>query len=189
MKTVSIAVEAALLSKAVRYAFLAEIDTADGLTHFWSGVGTLSYNSYSWLGLGLLGRISGMGETAEIRVAETSYELSGVDPANPELAKFLEQPVRGYLAKCWLAFMDENWAVIPDPIQIDETILDTASTRDGEDGTTTLVLTGHSAIFDFRQRRARSISHEEHLKDYPASTGFSRMPTEVADKTVIWTNA
>ena len=37
MKPVSIAVEAALLSKSMRYGFLAEIETADGLTYFWSG--------------------------------------------------------------------------------------------------------------------------------------------------------
>lgn len=188
MKTVSIAVESALLSKALRYGFLAEVDTAQGLTHFWSGVGTLVWDGYSWLGLGLLGRISGMGETAEVRTTETRYELSGIT-ANTELSKFLESPVRGRLARAWFAALDEKYQVIPDPIQIDETLLDTATVTTAEDLVSTLALIGTSAIFDFRRPKSLGITHEQQQLDFPGDTGFDRVPTEVADKQVSWTNS
>lgn len=158
-----------------------------GLTHFWSGVGKMRYDSYDWIGLGLLGRISGMGETAEVRIVETRYEMSGVASENPEISKFLDQPIRGYIAKTWFALLDENYRIIPDPIQIDETILDTATTVDAEDGTSTLVLIGESAIFNYRRPKSLAITHEQHQLDFPGSTGMSRIPTEVADKTISWT--
>lgn len=187
MKPVSIAVQAALLSKSMRYGFLAEIETADGLTYFWSGPGTLSYDGKSWLGLGALGRITGMGETAEVRTTETRYELSGISN-NTELSKFLEQPVRGFIAKAWFAVMDANGAVIPDPIQIDETLLDTATVATGEDLISTLILVGTSAIFDFRRPKTLGITHEQQQLDFPGDTGFDRIPTEVADKQISWTD-
>jgi len=187
VRTVSIAVEAALLSKSMRYGFLAEVETSVGLTQFWSGPGTLSYDGKSWLGLGALGRISGMGETAEVRTTETRYELSGISN-NTELAKFLNNPVRGLLAKAWFALMDDQNQVIPDPIQIDETLLDTATVLTSENMISTLILVGTSAIFDFRRPKTLAITHEQQQLDYLGDTGFDRIPTEVADKQVSWTN-
>lgn len=187
MKSVSIAVEAALLSKSMRYGFLAEIETADGLTYFWSGPGTLSYDGQSWIGLGALGRISGMGETAEVRTTETRYELSGISN-NTALSSFLEEPVRGLLAKAWFAVMDDQGQVIPDPIQIDETLLDTATVATAEDLISTLILVGTSAIFDFRRPKTLGITNEQQELDYPGDTGFDRVPTEVADKQISWTD-
>lgn len=187
MKTLSIEAEKVLLSKAVRYCFLAEVNSSVGPSYFWSGVGSLDYDAKSWIGLGILGRISGMGETAEIRTVETSYEMSGIDSENPELSKFLDQPIRGYLAKAWFALLDESYRIIPDPIQIDETILDTPHTVDSKDGSSTLILNGQSAIFNYRRPKSLAITHEEQQANFPGSTGFSRIPTEVADKTVSWT--
>lgn len=187
MKTVSIAVEAALLSKSMRYGFLAEIVTAAGTVRCWSGAGTLSYNGQSWVGLGVLGRITGMGETAEVRTTETRYELSAISN-NAALSEFLDSPIRGNLAKAWFAVMDDQGVVIPDPIQIDETLLDTATVSTAEDLMSTLVLIGTSAIFDFRRGKSLAITNEQQQLDYPGDTGFDRIPTEVADKTVPWTN-
>lgn len=188
MKTISLEMDDALRSRAMRYGFLAEIETAGGTVRLWSGVGTLSWDGFDWLGLGRLGRISGMGETGEVRTVETRYELAGIND-NDSLSDFLDTPVRGYLARAWLALMDEDGAVIADPIQIDETVLDTATVSVQDDLSSVLILTGNSAIFDFRRAKALGITNEQQQQDFPGDTGFDRVPTEVADKTVSWTNA
>jgi len=84
--------------------------------------------------------------------------------------------------------MDEQGAVVPDPIQIDETLLDTASVVTGEDLISTLILVGTSAIFDFRRPKTLGITHEQQQLDFPGDTGFDRVPTEVADKQISWTD-
>lgn len=188
MKTVTLAVEQAILSKAVRHRFLAEIDTADGPQYMWSGAGTLTYDGHDWIGVGLLGRITGAGETAEVKVTETSYELSGITDLGA-LDAFLDNPIRGRIAKAWIAFFDDRERLIPDPLLIDESILDVPTTSVGEDGRAVLVLNATSAIFDFSRARALALTHEQAMADYPdgSDTGFNRIPTEVADKQISWT--
>lgn len=188
MKTLSLAMDDALRERALRYGFLAELDTADGTVRVWSGIGTLSWDGFDWKGLGRLGRISGMGETGEVRTVETRYELAGITD-NDELSDFLDTPVRGRMARAWLALMDEDGAVLEDPLQIDESVLDTATISIQDDLSSVLILTGNSAIFDFRRPRALGITNEQQQQDYPGDTGFDRIPTEVADKTVSWTNS
>lgn len=185
MKALAIAVQEQLLGRSIKLALLAEIDLASGTQRLWSGLGALSYGGFEWTGIGKLGRITGAGETTEIRVVETSYELSGVDDL-AALNTFLEVPIRNRSARAWLAVIGDDGAVIADPIQIDETILDTASMRHGEDGTAVLVLRGTSAIFDFRKPRGRYLTSEQLKEDYPGDTGFDRI-SGLAARTVSWT--
>ena len=186
MKVLSLAVDNALRDKSIRYGYLAEIDCFFGPQRFWSGLGTLSYGGFNWKGAGLLGSVGGVGETAEIRTNETHYVLSGITDT-VEISNFLTYPVRGYSAKAWLALMDENFRVMPDPILVDQSILDTASVSVADDLTSTLVLTATSAIFDFRRPVGLAITNEQQQIDFPGDTGFDRMPTEVADKVISWT--
>lgn len=187
MKALSIAMEAALAARSYRAAMLAEFVLADDTYRFWSGVGTLSYNGYDWLGVGRLGRITGAGETAEIRTTDTTYELAGISDF-PQLNAFLETPVRGRVARCWLALLDEDGVVIPDPILIDESILDTANPAFADDGTAVLGLAATSAMFNWKKPVARYITHEDQQADFAGDTGFNRIPTEVAPKQVAWTD-
>lgn len=184
MRALPIAVDDALRARATRLAVLAQVETATGSKYFWSGAGTLVHDGQNWTGVGRLGRVSGAGETAEVRTTETRYELSGV-PVNDDLDAFLNDPVRGLAARAWLAVMDENFAVLG-TVQIDETVLDTAGVAIGEDGSAALTLTGTSAIFDFRKPVSAYITHEQQQADYPGDTGFDRIPTEVADKKLVW---
>lgn len=185
MRALKIEASAALEAKAARVAILAEFVLAT--THrFWSGAGTLSYGGNNWTGVGRLGRISGAGETAEIRTTETGYELAGISDF-ASLNDFISAPIRGYRARAWLAFLDEGGVVIADPVLLDDSVLDTATPTFADDGTATLRLNATSAMFYWPKPVARYITHEDQQEDYPGDTGFNRIPTEVAAKQVAWT--
>lgn len=186
MKSLSIAVDNALRAGSLRLAMLAEFELTDATYRFWSGPGTLTWNGNDFLGVARLGRISGAGETAEIRTTETTYSLAGITDF-PELSEFLETPVRGCPARAWLALLDDDGAVIPDPILIDDSILDTATTVFAEDGSAVLNLNATSAVFYWQRPISRFITNEDQQVLYPGDTGFDRIPTEVASKQVSWT--
>lgn len=185
MKALTPAIDNLLRGNAMNMALLAQFDLASGTQRLWSGIGTLRYNGFNWASVGRLGRIVGAGETTEIRTTETSYELSGIVDL-VALNLFLATPVRGMRAKAWVAFLDSNERVISNPIQIDETILDTSAVIDNEDGTSTLSLRGTSAIFDFRKPVGRYITNEQLQADYPGDTGFDRI-SDGASRNISWT--
>ena len=96
-------------------------------------------------------------------------------------------PVRGKIARAWLAVLDDDGQVIADPILIDESILDTATPTFSVDGAAVLNLNATSAMFYWQRPIALFITNEDQQVAFPGDTGFDRIPTEVASKQVSWT--
>lgn len=186
MKTLTADFEAALRDKTLRVGFLAYIDHPSGPYYFWSGIGSLVYGGNTYVGISKLGRVQATGETSEVKTVDTSYQLLGAS-IDATAAAIIAQPIRGRIARFWFALFDEAWSIVSSPVLIDETILDHAVVSTGDDLTQVLSLNGTSAIFDFRRPARIAITNEQQQIDYPGDTGFDRIPTEVADKTVSWT--
>lgn len=186
MKDLGHGLETALRERHLRLGFLAEIEHEGGVGRYWSGVGTLTHDGHDWTSVGRMGRVTGMGETTEVRTTETRYELVGVT-VDPALEDFISSPVRNKVARCWLAFFSEGWRDVIGTLLVDETTLDHAMTSIDEGLNQTLALIGNSAIFDFRKPLGIAITNEQQQQDFAGDTGFDRIPTDVADKQVVWT--
>lgn len=187
MKDLSTDVDELMRGRSLRLAILAEFVLPSGDEfRFWSGAGTLTWDGEAFTGVARLGRVTGAGESAEIRTTETVYSLAGITEFE-SLNAFLEDPIRGGTAKAWLGFLDESEQVIEDPILLDESVLDTATPSFAEDGSAVLNLNATSAIFRWQKPIGRFITHEDQQELYPGDTGFDRIPTEVASKQVSWT--
>ena len=187
MKTLTPEFEAALESGSIKLAVLVEIDHPAGFVRFHSGIGTLTYGGNTFTGAGALGSIEGIGETAELRTTETRYSIIAPALDDDAMAIVLQSP-RGRAVKAWLALLDENWNVINAAIQLDHSIIENIESEIGDDGIQVLSLPATSAIFDFIRAIATAITNEAQQNDFPGDTGFDRMPTEVADKELQWTD-
>ena len=185
MKILTTAVDNLLRSSSLRGCLLVELDLPAATERMWSGIGTLTWNGNTFAGIGKLGHVVAAGETAELRTTETSYQMNGIIDATG-LNDFISNPVRGGIAKAWLAFLDDNEQVIASPIQIDQTVIDTANVHYAASGEATLTLRGTSAVFDFRRPRGRYLTNEQLQADYPGDTGFDRIP-KLANRVVSWT--
>ncbi len=145
----------------------------------------------TWKGLGQMGRISGLGQTAEVRTKETKYQLIGASVDAEVESQIADAGIAGNLARCWFSLFDENWNVIGDPILIDQTILDHGSIKQEKTAdmqmNEILTLHGQSAIFNLGSPSRLRATNEEQQKAFPGDTGFDRLPTEVADKEIKWT--
>jgi len=179
--------ELALESGALILAVLVEIDHPAGFVRVWSGIGSLVYNGNTYKGVGVLGRIEGIGETAEVRTTETRYSLIAPQLDADAMAIVL-QSCRGRLIKSWLALLDDEWNIIPDPVQLDESIIDNTESKISTDGTQIISMPATSAMFDFHRATSFAITNEQQQNDFPGDTGLDRMPTEVADKELQWTD-
>lgn len=187
MKTLTPDFAAALEGGSLKLGVLVEIDHPAGFVRLWSGIGSLAWNGNSFKGVGALGKIEGIGETTDIRTTETRYAL--IAPALDDDAKaIVMQSPRGRSVKAWAALLDDNWAVIPEPIQLDHSLIENIESSVGADGIQVLSLPATSAIFDFIRPSGAAITNEAQQTEFPGDTGFDRMPTEVADKELSWTN-
>lgn len=185
MIPLSLEMDAALDEASLRIAVLVEIDHPAGMVRAWSGVGSLDWNGNTFKGAGALGRIEGIGETAEIRTTETRYSL--ISPAlDADAAAIVVQSPRGRLVRTWLALLDDDWQIIPDPVQIDESIVENIETKTGADGMQVLELPATSAMFSFRRPRLAALTPEAQKARFPGDTGFDLIATEVADAEILW---
>lgn len=186
MKTLTPELEAALESGSLKVVVLAEIDHPAGFVRLHSGIGSLVFDGNTFTGAGALGSIEGIGETAELRTTETRYSLVAPQLDDDAMAIVLQSP-RGRAIKAWLALLDTDWNVI-DAIQLDHSIIENIESEVGDDGIQVLSLPATSAIFDFIRAISTAITNEAQQNDFPGDTGFDRMPTEVADKELQWTD-
>jgi hypothetical protein len=71
-----------------------------GTVYIWTGIGSLSWNGHTWVGVGTLASISAIEEGADINARGISISLSGIDPSTlaDALQEFqVEAPVAVYL--------------------------------------------------------------------------------------------
>jgi hypothetical protein len=94
---------------------LAEIEHPDGTARFWSGVGPLSWDGYTWTGSGKLGSIAPIRHTSNLEIQEINFGMAGVDPL--DIAQ-LSDNVRNLGGRVWLACLGPGNSVIRDPFQI-----------------------------------------------------------------------
>lgn len=101
----------------VRYpAFLISAQFATGVAYLWTGMGNLTWNGQTWSGVGALGGVSTIRETATVSAEGITLYLSGIDSG--VLADVLQEIRVGKPAQVYLAFFDSTGTLIPDPILI-----------------------------------------------------------------------
>lgn len=162
---------------------LAEIGHPSGTFRGWTGIGPLTYDGYTWTGMGVLGRVTPLKRTSALEIQDIVFELSGVD--SDALAR-LSGSVKGYVGKLWLACLDPNERVIADPYLLCESELDVQDFEAAEDGTCTIRITGHTGFYSFERELNEVWSPENQRKRFPGDTGLDMLP-ELENQDLGWT--
>jgi hypothetical protein len=181
MPNLSPAVVAALESAQIRPAFFVQIVFASETVWVWGGLGTIApigpaYDpaatfpyGQEWTGLGWLGQIESIPQTTEVTAENITLTLSGI-PA--ELLGDAINAVRlSGSATVWLAFLDANNNVIPDPIQLWQGETDVPTVVDGAE-TCTLSLTVENSLIALNLASNRRFTTIDQQLDFPGDTGF-----------------
>lgn len=162
-------IDNAVSAQVVRPALLAEFDFSDGMSRVWSGVGTLSWDGKSWLGLGTLGSVDGVEETTELRAVGVRFKLSGI-PAEL-LTSVTTTVTSGRKAKLWMAFLTDYMTVIDTPVLLLSGKMDTIDITDGGD-TLSFELAVESNLRDLQRPRTRRYTDGDQQSEFPGDKGF-----------------
>jgi hypothetical protein len=165
--------------KVVRPAVFYQGEFVSGTVYLWSGVGAKVWNGHTWLGMGQLVGLSGVGETGGLNAEGVVCTLSGIP--NDLLTKALSEIRHSKKCTLWFAYLDANDAIVTDPFQLFSGLADTAVIRRARK-TSTIAITYENRAIDGRAR-VRRYTNEDQQIDFPGDTGLKYM-NDLQDKTL-----
>lgn len=170
------------LKQRLPLALLAEIEHPDGAARFWTGIGTLEWNGYSWTGSGTLGQVTPVKQTSTLAIQELIFSLAAVDPA---IVATLSDDVRNLAGKLWLTCIGPGKSVI-DPYQIVDSELDYQSFSADADGKVTIAITARTGFYTLARALDESWTSEEQHVVYPTDVGLDLIPA-LQNQELQWT--
>ena len=159
----------AIASKQVSPIVFVQISFASGTVYLWSGIGPISWNSQIWTGVGKLGKISAIAETATGTAKGVTLTLSGI-PADL-LSDVLQEFQAQYMAFIWVGYLDSSGNIIVSPEMRWAGKTDVAKLSEGGE-TSSLTITVESKLVDLGRARERHWTHQDQQIDYPNDNGF-----------------
>jgi hypothetical protein len=173
------------LRKRKPLALLAEIDHPSGAVRFWTGVGKLSWNGYTWTGSGTLGSVAPITHTTDLVIQEINFGLAGVDPA---IVATLGDNVRNLSGKVWLACLGSGNSVVKDPYQIVDAQLDYQSFSAAADGTVAISITARTGFYTLDRALDEAWTSEEQHILYPTDSGLDLI-SGLQNQTLQWSKS
>jgi hypothetical protein len=135
-----------------------------------------------YLGVGILGGISRVEETAEVKAPAVSVTLAGVPRDAISIA--LNEHYQGRRATIFMVLLNKvSHAVINDPIILLRGKMDQMLVSFGETATVELTITNGLAIWD--QAVNRRYTDEEQQRRHPGDK-FFRFVSATAEKNIVW---
>lgn len=154
-----------------------------GIVYLWSGLGTISWNSQSWIGIGSLISVSVVEEGATTDAKGISISLSGVN--NSLLADALQEfqvgsPVVVYLG----LFGGTPLALLTDPViswagQLDQPIIDVGA------DTAIITINAESRMILHNVSVVRRYTQDDQVIDFPGDTGF-QFVNSIVNQNLYW---
>jgi hypothetical protein len=153
----------------LRPCFFVQAHFLSGDLFLWSGVGTVKWNGQAWLGVGTLGQISAIQESAAVQANNVTLTLSGIP--SDLLGKAVNETRQGYPVQIWFGSLGDDNNVLADPLKCFAGLMDVPSIEEGDD-TSTISITVENILVDLQRSRERRYTHEDQQIDFPGDLGF-----------------
>lgn len=155
---------------------------ADAYLRLWTGLGSIVWNTYTWLGAGELIAISNLDETTDLSAVGFQIKLNGMPSVDIGLA--LGDVRQGRSGKLWMGLFDSSGNLIADPYPLRRGRLD-YSVIDDTGETCTIGIQYEDRLIDLERPRERRFTSADQQIDYPTDLGFEFVPN-LQDKSFQW---
>lgn len=147
-----------------------EASFASGFLRVWSGIGAKSWNNLTWAGVGNLGSISEVSESATVEAQSVTLVLSGIP--NDVLGDVLREIRQGHPCRIWLGMMDEADNIIVDPYCVLAGRIDVGAVEEHPE-TSIASITVEKQLVDMKRLRERRYSDQDQQFYFPGDLGFA----------------
>lgn len=162
----------------VNLGLFAEFEFDSGTERFWTGESSISWNSQTWQGGGLIGGVSIDGEADNLAARRLVFTLNNVDRAYYAIA--VNTPYRNRPARLWINTLNSLGTSVSGSHLVEEGRMDTMEI--GKDGT--LRLTVESRLLDlFKPNRYRMtnsdhqrLSDPDQIRNYSTDKFYEYVP-------------
>lgn len=159
-----------------------EGEFASDTIRLWTGIGSISWNGYTWTGLGNLIAISPIKETTGIEAVGFQVTITGESSAN--VSRALQACRQNKPGKLWLGALTAAGAVVADPYQIRAGKFSQPIVDDNGQ-TTTIALIYEDELADLETPREIRYTSESQAQLYPTDRGFDFVP-QLQDAAIMW---
>lgn len=163
-------------------ALIAALDFSSGFVRVWSGIGNLSWGGNTYTGIGDLGGVSPVQESAEVRSSGLEFTLNGIPSSM--VTKILADGYRGRPAKLWLGLFDSSSALIADPLLLFSGRMDQCSLEDSGE-TASIKIAVESRLVDLQRPRERRYTDEDQQSLFAGDLGLEFV-AGMQDKEILW---
>jgi len=172
----------ALKSDHLRIAFLFWADFASGVLSLASTPFDLTYLGVKYTGAGGIGTISRLQETSDFQVVAMDFELRGIP--DDIVAMAASDQYQNRRCRLYLAMLDSNYQIIPDPGVVFSGRMNTINTIE-DPPLATVKLRAESRLSDWERPRMRRYTLEDHEVDAPGDKFFEFVP-KMVDIPIDW---
>lgn len=185
-RTLSGAMQAQLAGAAIAPILFVELLFPGGPVRMWSGLGSIAWDSKTWLGTGELLGISSIEETSAVESTSATITLSGI-PSSMVSAAYNEF-AQGRPARVWLGLLVvETGAVVADPVQIFGGRMDVIADQDSGE-TATISVTAESNLADLSRLRVRFFTDTDQQRFFEGDRSL-RFVASIQDRPIYWAQA
>lgn len=166
----------------VRLLTFAKLELDSGTLYLHNGVGTYTWGSVDWLGLGDFGGVSAIEESEELSPFEVTLVLSGLDTSMMDEVMnqdYYLRPVTLYLG----ALNVGTGVLVDDPDEVWSGFMDSASVTLGEDNAIALTCESEFAIFN--KSNDRAFTDADLQSEYPGDLFFEFLASMI-DAVIVW---
>lgn len=175
---------AALQSSQLLPALFVEAHFATGVVYLWSGLGAISWNGHTWSGVGSLGGISTIDDSAVVEAKGIVLTLSGLDPAL--LADVLQEFQTGSPVLVYLGLFTNASppALISSPITSWAGRMDVPTVDVGADAVT-ITVACENRLMEMNVACDRRYTAVDQAIDFPGDNGF-QFVSGVQERQIFW---
>jgi hypothetical protein len=181
MRSLSTQLVTQITSQAVNPCFLVDLTFTTGQYHVWSGVGSVTWNGNTYLGVGSLGQVGDITEGTQVRADGTTLTLSGID--STLLDDCLSDIQVGAPATVWFGVLDGNGNILATNIlfagTVDKPTIHTAPS------TVSITLALENQLYNLQRACLRRYTSADQRLYYPQDIGFSWVEIQ-NDIALVW---
>lgn len=146
-----------------------------------SGIGTITYDSDDYLGVGDFGAVDSALESEQLGTAPIQLTLSGVDATL--LSEALDSGNYGDVVTVYVGYRQDDGTLVDDPWVVARGKYDYATVSRGADNSITIVAQNDLAVLN--EKSGRKFTNEDQLAEYSSDTGFEHV-TDAATIQLQW---